>query len=82
MSPKVMLAGRLYDDTNAVRSYNAQILKKIQALYAKKKIDHYEYSHFVNILTCMNLKAEDMKKKLNHMIDGTEHRCSSVDVLI
>jgi hypothetical protein len=81
-SPTYLMAGRLLDDTTAVRSYNAQILQKIKNLYAKKKIDHYEYSHFINVLSCNELKIEDMMEKINHIIDGTEHRSSAIDMKI
>jgi len=81
-NPTELLAGRLMDDTTAVKSYNAQILRKIQNLFAKRKIDRYEYVHLVNILTCNELKIENMVERINHIIDGTEHRSSAIDMKI
>jgi len=82
LSSTDLIAARLMDDTTAVKSYNAQILKKIQALFAKRKIDRYEYVHLVNILTCNELKIENMVERINHIIDGTELRSSGIDMKI
>lgn len=82
LSPTYLIAGRLLDDIKGVTSYNAQILRKIRSLYARRKIDHYEYSHLINVLSCNELTLEDMTEKVNHIIDGTEHRSSSIDIKI
>ena len=76
-----LLAGRLIDDTRSLNSYNDQILRKLKSLYLKRKIDVYEYSHLVNILTCVSLKLDDVKGKLNALID-VEVRSSSIDIRI
>lgn len=82
LSPTKLMAARLIDDTTAVKSYNAKILQNMQTLFAKRKIDRYEYGHLVNILTCNELKIEKMIEKINHIIDGTEQRSSSIDIKI
>ncbi|WP_445506603.1 hypothetical protein [Niallia sp. 03190] len=81
-SNKDILAGRLIDDTTSLRCYNGQILQKVQALYAKRKINHYEYSHFVNVITCMDLKLDDVKNKLNSLIDNQIMNNNSFDFKI
>ncbi|WP_445486490.1 hypothetical protein [Niallia sp. 03133] len=81
-SKQDMMIGTLIDDTTAVRSYNQQVLNKIKNLYLKRKIDQYEYSHFVNILTCADLKFDQIKGKLNDFIDKKETRLSSIDIKI
>jgi len=74
-----MTAGKLVDSALSVRSYNEQVLRKVKNLYLKRKINHYEYSHLVTILTCMNLTIDDMKTKLNTFIDQKD---ISIDIRI
>ena len=71
-SSSALIAGKLIDDTRALSSYNDKVLQKVKSFYMKRKIDEYEYGHLVNILTCLSLEINNMREKLNTLIDINE----------
>ncbi|PAD85449.1 hypothetical protein CHH55_23585 [Niallia circulans] len=76
-----LIAGKLVDDTNGINSYNDKVIQKVRSLYLKRKIDEYEYGHLINILSCVSLKGDEMKGKLNNIIDR-EVCTPSIDVKV
>ena len=79
-SEKEILAGRLMDDTKAIQNYNARILDKFKNLYARRTLTIYDYNYVVNLLTVMDLKAEEMKEKVDDLIDSRQF--ASIDIKI
>jgi hypothetical protein len=75
------IAGKLVDDANGINSYNDKVIQKVRSLYLKRKIDEYEYGHLINILSCVGLKVDEMKGKLNNIIDR-EVCTPSIDVKV
>lgn len=61
--------GKLFDDTNALKVYNNQLIEVVKKEYCKRNLDIYSYERLINILTCVNLHVDEMKNKLNDFIE-------------
>ncbi|MFC4323696.1 hypothetical protein [Litchfieldia salsa] len=65
----LFVLGKVIDDLRAIPDYNDQVLKVIRSEYVKKNINLRCYEHLVNLLTCSNLRANEMKRDINDYID-------------
>lgn len=74
--------GKLYDDMRALESYNNKIQTLIRVEYNKRKMDFHNYERLVNILTCKNLLLDDMKHKLNVLVDRQAESGMKIDVVV
>ena len=68
-SSKEIQAARLIDDMKQIRHLNAQILEKMKNLLYRKKLDHYDYGHVINLLNVNDLKAKQIEEDLDELLD-------------
>lgn len=78
----LLTVGALYDDTNAIKQYNDQMLNLVKSEYTKKNIDFYKYEHFINIIQITSLRLDEMKDKMNRLIDKQAHPGLKMDVSV
>ena len=66
---QALALARLYDDTLALKEYNTKILELIRSEYYKKHIDFYGYERFINLLQVINLHLDEMKVKMDGLLN-------------
>ncbi|MGG5253518.1 hypothetical protein ACQYAD_08485 [Neobacillus sp. SM06] len=77
---QALALGRLYDDTLALKEYNKKILELIRSEYYKKHIDFYGYERFINLLQVMNLHLDEMKIKMDSIVEANTFPGMRIDV--
>lgn len=76
------VAANLHDDTKSISLYKEQLLTLVKKEFYKRNIDKYDYERFINILTCLSLLTDDMKNKLNDIIERESKKKNHIDVRI
>lgn len=75
-------ASKLLDQSIEANSYSEKLMSLIQQFFRTRKINHYDYEKFVNILTCHQLLTNDIKKKLEVYIVEETNKRIHIDVRV
>lgn len=77
-----MLAAQISDENKRIKYYSSQLLELVKKEFRTRKIDIYDYERFVNILTCLNLTADDSRNAINDFIQMEHRKRIKIDVLV
>lgn len=78
-----LFAAKLYDDSKRIKVYSNQLLSLVKKEFITKKINPYDYSRFVNLLTCLDLVTDDTLKQIDNFMEReTIKKLNSIDLKI
>jgi hypothetical protein len=77
-----MLAAKIHDDHRRINHYSEQLLKLVKKEFSLRKIDMYDYERFINILTCLSLQSEEIRKDLGELIRQQVDKSQHIDLRV
>lgn len=74
-----LLAAKIHDDNKRISFYADQLLTMIQKEFRTKKIDRYDYSYFVSVLSCLKLQTQETRNNIDDFIEKEMNKRIKVD---
>lgn len=68
------LAEKLQQDTDKLQGFSNELMVIARKELAKKSMNNNEYSKLIDLITCMNLKSEEMKLEIDSYLHVSRRR--------